>query len=78
MTIGVFFCKDCCKILVVCDICLCLDLNIGGMISTFMDDLKIGSVVENEEGCQSLQQDINQTNVGQSNDKWNLIPTSPR
>lgn len=37
-----------------------LDVNIQGMIYMFVDDLKIGGVVDIKENCPSLHLDINQ------------------
>ena len=37
-----------------------LDENLWGMVSKFADDTKIGGIVDNEEGYQGLQRDLNQ------------------
>eukprot|EP00061_Rhincodon_typus_P014449 g41472.t1 len=37
-----------------------LDVNVQGMISMFVDDTKIGSIMDSEEGYQKLQQNLDQ------------------
>ena len=37
-----------------------LEETVGGLISKFADDTKIGGVADSEEDCQRMQQDINQ------------------
>ena len=47
-----------------------LDDNIGGMVSKFADDTKIGGIVDSEEGYLRLQQDLDQ--LGQWADEWQM------
>ena len=49
-----------------------LDENIGGMVSKFADDTKIGGMVYSEEGYLQVEQDPDQ--LGQlTNGRWSLI-----
>ena len=50
-----------------------LDENVQGMISKFVDDTKIGGIVDSEEGYQKLQQDLDQLRSGPRNGKWSSI-----
>ena len=47
-----------------------LDENIGGMVSKFADDTKIGGIVDSEEGYLGLQMVLDQ--LGQRADKWQM------
>ena len=47
-----------------------LDENLGGMVSKFADDIKIGGIVDSEEGYLGLQQDLDQ--LGQWADEWQM------
>eukprot|EP00061_Rhincodon_typus_P005451 g24982.t1 len=44
------------------------DENVQGMIDKFVDDTKISCTVDNEEGYQKLQQDLDQ--LGKWAEKW--------
>ena len=54
-----------------------LEENIAGLISKFVDDTKIGGVVDSDEDCQRIQQDID-WRIGWRNGRWNLIRTNAR
>ena len=47
-----------------------LDENMGGMVSKFADDTKIGGIVDNEEGYLGLQWNLDQ--LGQWADEWQM------
>ena len=47
-----------------------LDENLGGMVSKFADDTKIGGIVDSEEGDLGLQRDLDQ--LGQWADEWQM------
>jgi len=47
-----------------------LDENVGGMVSKFSDDTKIGGIVDSEEGYLGLQQDLDQ--LGQWANEWQM------
>eukprot|EP00061_Rhincodon_typus_P006699 g27627.t1 len=47
-----------------------LDVNIGGMVSKFADDTKIGGVVNSEEGYLRVQRDLDQ--MGQWAEEWQM------
>ena len=47
-----------------------LDENIGGMVSKFADDTKIGGIVDSEESYRQLQPDLDQ--LGQWADEWQM------
>ena len=47
-----------------------LDENLGGMVSKFTDDTKIGGIMDSEEGYLGLQQDLDQ--LGQWADEWQM------
>eukprot|EP00061_Rhincodon_typus_P006890 g27983.t1 len=47
-----------------------LDENVQSMISKFVDDTKIGGIVDNEEAYQKLQQDLDQ--LGKRTKKWKI------
>eukprot|EP00061_Rhincodon_typus_P013478 g39873.t1 len=47
-----------------------LDVNIGGMVSKFADDTKIGGVVDSEEGYLKLEWDLDQ--MGQWAEEWEM------
>lgn len=40
-----------------------LEVNAGDMISKFVDDITIGGVTDNEDGCLRLQQNIEQMEI---------------
>eukprot|EP00061_Rhincodon_typus_P007614 g29472.t1 len=46
------------------------DKNVQSMISKFVDDTKIGGIVDSEKGYQKLQQDLNQ--LGKWAEKWQM------
>ena len=47
-----------------------LDENLGGMVSKFADDTKIGGIVDSEESYLGLQQDLDR--LGQWADEWQM------
>ena len=47
-----------------------LNENIGGMVSKFADDTKIGGIVDSEEGYLGLQRDLDQ--LGRWADEWQM------
>ena len=47
-----------------------LEENVAGLISKFADDTKIGGVVDSEEDCQRIQQDINRLETW--TEKWQM------
>eukprot|EP00061_Rhincodon_typus_P001378 g14633.t1 len=47
-----------------------LDVNIGGMLSKFADDTKIGDAVVSEEGYFRIQQDLDQ--MGRWAEEWQM------
>eukprot|EP00061_Rhincodon_typus_P003539 g20325.t1 len=47
-----------------------LDENIEGMVSRFVDDTKIGGIVDSEEGFLRFQRDLDQ--MGQWAEKWQM------
>ena len=44
--------------------------NLGGIVSKFADDTKIGGIVDSEEGYLGLQRDLDQ--LGQLADEWQM------
>ena len=55
-----------------------LEENVAGRVSKFADDTKIGKVVDSDENCQRIQQDIRRLEKWRRNGRWNLIRTNAR
>lgn len=56
-----------------------MDINVGDMISEFTDDTKIGCVMDSEEGCLRLVQDLDQRQSWMNSvGRWNVILRSAR
>ena len=50
-----------------------LDENIGGMVSKFADDTKIGGIVDSEESFSNCNRILINWASGLTNGRWNLI-----
>lgn len=62
-------CRDRCWVPANCNV-LMLNDNLGGMISKFADDRKIGGSMDSKESCLRLQQNLNQ--LGKWAKKWQM------